>query len=278
MVNFSSDAVDADWSVIFDSWNKQQTAYIKYRQERFSFMIQALGDHLGTHFTFIDLGCGPGSLTQQILDAFPKAQALAVDTDPVLLAIAEHVLARFGDRVNIIDADLRAANWVEKLPTKKIEAAVSTTALHWLNPEQLLAMYSDVAALMPEGGIILNGDNLAYDVTDRVSRKLAKIAQDRARKQLLAQSGVLNWDEWWEAMEKEPALRTAFAERAVKQQAADDLYGTRHQSRLSNLSLHALALRHAGCTEVNTIWQCFENRVLMGILDHQHDPNVSLSK
>ena len=63
----------------------------------------------------------------------------------------------------------------------------------------------------------------------------------------------------------EPALQAAFAERASKQAQADAIYGERHTSTLSNLSLHELALRHAGCSEVATIWQRFENRILMGI-------------
>ena len=97
-----------DWSALLASWDKQQTAYIEFREERFAIMLQALADHVGTNFTFIDLGCGPGSLTQRVLDAFPMATAIAVDSDPVLLTMARHFLARFGDRVTIVDVDMRA--------------------------------------------------------------------------------------------------------------------------------------------------------------------------
>ena len=69
-----------NWTALLDSWDKQQTAYIAFREDRFNVMIQALGDHVGTSFTFVDLGCGPGSLTQRILDAFPLAKAIALDT------------------------------------------------------------------------------------------------------------------------------------------------------------------------------------------------------
>ena len=162
-------------------------------------MLQALADHVGTNFTFIDLGCGPGSLTQRVLDAFPMATAIAVDSDPVLLTMARHFLARFGDRVTIVDVDMRAPNWTAQLPAQPIDAALSTTAMHWLRPEQLIKAYGDVAALMPEGGIFLNGDHFAYDLPDRVSRHLAEADKDRALKRLLAQPDVLDWEAWWKA-------------------------------------------------------------------------------
>ena len=254
-----------NWNALLESWDKQQTAYIEYREERFSLMIQALADHVGARFTFVDLGCGPGSLTQRILDAFPLATAIAVDTDPVLLTMARHFLARFGNRVHMVDADMRAPDWTASLPVPRIDAAVSTTAMHWLMPDQLIKAYSDIAALMPEGGMLLNGDHFAFERNEAVARRLTHADKERAQKRLLAQAGVLGWDEWWQAMEREPALQTAFAERASKQAQADSIYGERHHSTLSNLSLHMLALRNAGYSEVATIWQRFENRVLMGI-------------
>ncbi len=258
-----------DWPALLESWDKQQTAYIAHREERFAVMLQALADQIGTNFTFVDLGCGPGSLTQRVLDAFPLATAVAVDTDPVLLAMARQSLARFGSRVSIVDADMRTPNWTSQLPVQQIDAALSTTALHWLRPEQLIQVYGDIAALMHEGGIILNGDHFAYDMPERVSRHLAETDKDRALKHGLAQPGVLDWDNWWQAMQREPALQAAFAERARRQAEADKRYGDRHQSNLNNLSLHMLALRQAGCTEVSTIWQRFDDRVLMGVKGRQ---------
>ena len=258
-------ATTTNWNALLASWDKQQTAYIEFREERFSLMIQALADHLGERFTFVDLGCGPGSLTQRILDAFPQATAIAVDTDPVLLTMARHFLARFGTRASVVDADMRAPDWTARLPVQQIDAAVSTTAMHWLMPEQLIKAYSDIVALMPAGGMVLNGDHFAFERTAPCAHQLSLADRSRAQKRLLAQPDVLNWESWWQAMEREPALQAAFAERASKQAQADAIYGERHTSTLSNLSLHELALRHAGCSEVATIWQRFENRILMGI-------------
>ena len=254
-----------DWEALLASWDKQQTAYVAFREDRFSLMLQALADHVGTKFTFVDLGCGPGSLTQRILDAFPLATAIAVDTDPVLLRMAHHALARFGERVKLVDVDMRSPDWTGKLPVQHIDAAVSTTALHWLMPNDLIRVYGDVVALMLEGGMVLNGDHLAYDTTERFSHHLAEADKDRAQRRLVAAPGTRDWDAWWADLAREPALRDAFAQRAERQAAAEKCYGPCHQSPLSNLALHTLALRNAGCSEVTTIWQRFDDRVLMGI-------------
>lgn len=257
-------ATETRFSALIESWEKQQAAYIAGREDRFDVMKQALADHVGTSFTFIDLGCGLGSLTQRVLDAFPLAKAVAIDTDPVLLTMARSHLARFGERVTIIDADLRDADWTKHIAGQQIDAAISTTALHWLNTDQLIQVYADIAALMPEGGMFLNGDHMAYDRTDRISIHLAEADKDRALRKQLAQEDTLDWDAWWKAAEQEPALQQAFKERAQRQKDAEARHGARKES-LTNLSLHMLALRQAGCTEVGTIWQRFDDRVLMGI-------------
>ncbi len=37
----------------------------------------------------LDLGCGPGSLATRLLDRIPAATVIALDADPVLLAIGQ---------------------------------------------------------------------------------------------------------------------------------------------------------------------------------------------
>ena len=126
-----------NWQALLESWDKQQTTDIKWREERFSTMIQALADHVGTQFTFVELGCGAGALTQRILETFPLATAIAVDCDPVLLAMVKIALARFGNRVTLVDADMREQNWTDKLPVQQVDAAVSCSALHGLSTDDL---------------------------------------------------------------------------------------------------------------------------------------------
>ena len=54
----------------------------------------------------LDLGCGPGSLAVRLLDRMPAARVVAIDTDPLLLALGR---AAYGGRsgLRFVDQDLR---------------------------------------------------------------------------------------------------------------------------------------------------------------------------
>lgn len=253
------------WSALLASWDRQQAGYMRFREERFSVIVQALGDHLGTRFSFLDLGCGPGSLTQRILDAHPLATAICVDTDPVLLAIAEQTLSPYGERARIVDVDLRSQEWTTTLGVTEVEAAVSTTALHWLMPEDLLAVYNAVGRLLPEGGMILNGDHFAFDGDQVFAKQLAEADKDRWKKEVFSNSEALDWPGWWREMEAVPELQSAFVERTRRNAAAPSAHGATTPKRCTNLALHTLCLKESGCNEVTTIWQHFDDRVLMGV-------------
>src|SRR5262249_55034994 len=43
------------------------------------------------------------------------------------------------------------------------DAVVSTTALHWLRPDELAAVFAGVAALLRRGGAVVNGDHMPGD-------------------------------------------------------------------------------------------------------------------
>ncbi|WP_448222998.1 class I SAM-dependent methyltransferase [Gordonia iterans] len=67
----------------------QQSAYIAGREQRFTAMLDLLELQLGdAAFTVVDLGCGPGSLANRILDRFAAASVIGVDFDPSLLELA----------------------------------------------------------------------------------------------------------------------------------------------------------------------------------------------
>jgi SAM-dependent methyltransferase len=100
----------------------------------------------------LDLGSGPGSLAVRLLDRIPAATVIAIDTDPLLLALGR---AGYGDRAGLrfADLDLRAPGWAAGLGLDRAaDAAVSTTALHWLPPPALRAMYAELATVLRPGG------------------------------------------------------------------------------------------------------------------------------
>ena len=123
-------------------WDAQQTGFIEFRAECFDAMARIVSRAGGDTPRILDLACGPGSLSAAMLKRSPNADIVAVDKDPVLLAIAADVFAD-DDRVTVVDADLDHGDWVKpaaaagRNPGRPFDAAVSATALHWLQPPVL---------------------------------------------------------------------------------------------------------------------------------------------
>jgi SAM-dependent methyltransferase len=144
-------------------WDRMQEHYLVARNERFAIMARLISATQGDAPLILDLGCGTGSVMAALLEAIPGSRAIGVDMDPTLLRLAEERLIMYGDRAQVFWADLRQADWVSTLSQQKVNAIVSATALHWLAPEQLAALYTQIASLLKPGGIFLNADHVASD-------------------------------------------------------------------------------------------------------------------
>ncbi|MER7008897.1 class I SAM-dependent methyltransferase [Dactylosporangium sp. NPDC000555] len=257
-------AVDP-WQKLLASWDDQQTGYLPRREERFAMMTRTIGEVIGDSFAALDLGCGPGSLSQRILAAHPAATAIAVDADPLLMELGRHALSDYADRLRWVDADLRDPRWHESLGVDSVDVVVSTTALHWLEPGVLFAVYRRVAQLLRPGGILLNGDNMPYDPGQATHERLAEAANDRAAREAFTVAGVPDWERWWAEASGNDLLASAARERTARRELADQVYGTRDGDRLTSLATHVTALTEAGFREIGTIWQNLDDRVLLAV-------------
>src|SRR5579871_6158383 len=144
-------------------WDVQQERYMPDREDRFTALIDAVAEGAGRQDPLVvDLGCGPGSLSVRLLDRLPEANVVAVDADPLLLGLGRAGSSRPGLR--FVELDLAKPGWSRALGLdRQVDAAVSTTALHWLAPARLAAMYAELATIIRPGGLLLNGDHLAED-------------------------------------------------------------------------------------------------------------------
>jgi SAM-dependent methyltransferase len=85
-----------------------------------------------------------------------------VDIDPVMLAIGRGALGTVDGRLRWIEADLASRDWLDALEETQVDAVLSSTALHWLEPEPLARLYHDLGRLLRLDGLFLNGDNMAF--------------------------------------------------------------------------------------------------------------------
>ena len=245
-----------------DRWDAQQQAYMPDREERFTALIDAV--EAGTQRLdplVLDLGCGPGSLAARLLGRMPAATVVAIDADPLLLALGR---AGYGEGAGLrfADLDLRTPGWAGALGLgRPADAAVSTTALHWLRLPALRAMYADLATVLRPGGLLLNGDHLTEDeAAAPMLARLDQVLTERVAERGPADGRAEEWKGWWQAATADPALAGPAAERQRRRLSEDH-----HGSESLRLADHLGALAVAGFTEIGTIWQHGENRILAAV-------------
>ena len=106
----------------------------------------------------VDLGGGSGRLFERVLERFANSRAVLVDQSEAFLAIAERRLARFGDRVTLVEKRLQD-DWSAELPATP-DALVSMSAIHHLEPAEKQTLYQACYDALAPMGLFLNGDEL----------------------------------------------------------------------------------------------------------------------
>lgn len=251
---------EIDWFGWLQRWDAQQEGYVPEREARFTAMFDALAELLPSSFVALDLACGPGSISQRLLARFPAAQVIAVDIDPVMLAIGRGALGTIDGRLQWIEADLASPDWLASLRGTQVDAVLSSTGLHWLEPEPLGRLYNDLARLLRLGGLFLNGDHMGFAPALPTFTRLSKRSLDEQwTDAAFAARGIETAEQWWEALAKEPAFGPLLTERTAR------FAGKRRQEAPPGFNMHVAALRDAGFREVGTIWQVLSNRVLLAV-------------
>jgi len=248
-----------EWRDWLRRWDTMQMGYIPERETRFAVMFDALEAALPPSFVALDLACGPGSLSHRLLARFPHARCVAVDLDPVLLAIGQGAVGIGDGRLRWLEGDLRGDEWADQFGEATFDAAVSTTALHWLGDQHLARVYAHLGRLVKPGGVVLNGDRMRYGQHLQTLQRLCDVRATRAETGAGAQDGTEGWRAWWTALSAEPRMHELLVERAQRFPEDPD------DDEAPTAEVHMAALRAAGFREVDAIWQNWHNRVLMAI-------------
>jgi hypothetical protein len=106
--------------------------------------------------------------------------------------------------------------------------------------------------------VFIDGDRLGFPPE---SPRIAAAVDDMRdqRDQAPPPPGAESWEEWWAAVEQEPGLADQVAERKRRRHEHPD---HEHQA---DIAVHVQALREAGFSEVETIWQKLSDRVLVAL-------------
>ncbi|GAA4718625.1 Methyltransferase domain-containing protein [Promicromonospora umidemergens] len=113
-------------------------------------MLLRFGGRLLPAARALEIGCGSGYGSQLVLERFGAASVDAVDLDPVMIERAGRRLARFGDRVRLVQGsatDLRAALGAEDGGYDAVfDFAIVHHIPHWR------AAVAEVARVLAPGG------------------------------------------------------------------------------------------------------------------------------
>lgn len=122
-------------------WDPQQ--YLRFRDERarpFRELVARIG--APDPRTVVDLGCGPGTLTVELAERWPRAHIVGVDSSPEMIATAgESTTAN----IDYVEADVAA--W---RPLQPVDVVVANALLQWV-PDHLALLPDLVEHLAPEG-------------------------------------------------------------------------------------------------------------------------------
>lgn len=249
-----------DWVGWLQRWDAQQEGYVPEREARFTAMFDAVAALLPASFTALDLACGPGSISQRLLARFPDARAIAVDIDPVMLALGQGALGTVDGRLRWVDVDLASPDWRAALDGTPVDVVLSSTALHWLWPDSLTRVYRDLGGVLPPGGLLLNADHLAFGSGLPTFARLSdEILEREWSDDAFAARGIETAEQWWAALSAEPDMEPLLAERKRR------FAGMTRQDTSPDFDFHVAALRGAGFREVDTIWQVLSDRVLLAV-------------
>ncbi|HUQ44939.1 MAG TPA: methyltransferase domain-containing protein [Candidatus Limnocylindria bacterium] len=122
----------------------------------------------------LDAGCGTGRVTELLLARLPRGRVVALDQSGAMLSEARSRLARFGDQVEYVEADL-----AKPLPIEgSVDAVLSTATFHWVPDHD--ALFANLASVLGPGGRLVAQCGGAGNIA-RLLRVAAELMPDFER-------------------------------------------------------------------------------------------------
>ncbi|MFC7617024.1 hypothetical protein ACFQV2_29905 [Actinokineospora soli] len=130
---------------------------------------------------------------------------------------------------------------------------VSSTALHWLEHDELAAVFATAAARLRPGGVLVNADNMHLPGPLRAYG-------EHVRRSHAVRAGTTDnedWRAWWEAVlaDVDPETAAAHNALAISHDSSSDLTVTGYTD---------LLLR-GGFSAAGPVWQVGDDHVLVAV-------------
>ena len=149
----------------YDDLSSNYTDLIKKCVPRYQEMLYRMFQYIPETFKpkrIIDLGCGTGNLTREILDHFPDAEIHALDLSEEIL---DECKKRFPNAHNItyIKADFKHM----KLEPNTYDLVMSSIAIHHIEDAFKIQLYNDVFRALKDNSLFIFADQ-TRGITDEI--------------------------------------------------------------------------------------------------------------
>ena len=148
-----------NWAKVDFSRNYLEKAdiYIVERRRMFSILRSFMSHFLSsTDKHLLDLGCGDGILTEELLEVDDSLSVTLLDGSDDMLAKARQRLEKFGD-FRYVRASFQELLKKDIL-AERYALAVSSMAIHHLTLSEKIRLFNKIHALLEDGGYFVNID------------------------------------------------------------------------------------------------------------------------
>lgn len=176
----------------YDELSSQYTDLISKCVPRYAELMYNMFHYIPGDFKpkrILDLGCGTGNLTEQILLHYPEAEIDALDISEDILKESQK---RFAAKPNVryIQADFIHMH----LPPGSYDLILSSIAIHHINDPEKVNLYRDIFQALTPNGLFIFADQ-TRGITEEIYQKHILRWKEEAFKLGSTQE---NWDMWME--------------------------------------------------------------------------------
>jgi trans-aconitate methyltransferase len=195
-------------------------------------------------FAVVELGCGTAELTRRVLDRFPRARAVAMDSEPAMVEVARKKLLHYEDRADLRQVDALACD----LPP--CDLVLSSFMFHHVPPDSLHAVLSRIAGALSLSGCLVLLDTM--QVGPRWSERVGALSRRLYQRHVAAAIAA------GATTQAEIDARWAL-KRRMKEEGRDVEY--RHGAERLLEAMH-----EAGFDEAGLVWRMFASTILIGFV------------
>jgi tRNA (cmo5U34)-methyltransferase len=209
----------------FASMVESYDSLIRRAVPRYDEMVARLLEYVPPYAqSLVELGCGTGNLSLQLLSKFPRSALTFVDASPEMIALTrsrvDQAMPSNGQSVGFLVQRFEELDF----PDRPVDVVVSSISLHHV--EDKARLYARVRSLLNSGGRFCFADQIRGEPES---------------------NHRLNWERWLDFCRERGHCAPDEIESLLQHAAAHDHYTT--------LTEHIALLSETGFSEIDCVWR-----------------------